>query len=161
VLKQRHKNKDLAVTVTIDDDVPPITADPDKLVEIVRNIVDNAFNYTPADGRIDILVRLQSDKRNVLLSVADTGLGIPENYREAVWRRFERYEEHALTMDVAGTGLGLPIVKELVSMHHGDVWFESEVGKGTTFFVSLPIDQPEFRTTTAELKQAEAESTEE
>ncbi|MBZ0294980.1 MAG: ATP-binding protein, partial [Anaerolineae bacterium] len=111
------------------------------LVQIFTNIIDNAFNYTYAGGRVDIQAQL-ADAGHVLITVKDTGIGIPAEYQERVWERFERYEEHALVMDVAGTGLGLPIVKTLVEMHRGKVWFESEEGKGTTFFVLLPLDQP-------------------
>ena len=82
------------------------------------------------------------DGERVLVSVSDSGVGIPEKYREAVWKRFQRIEEHALKLEVSGTGLGLSIVKEMVEMHHGEVWFESEVGVGTTFYVSLPLVQP-------------------
>src|SRR5690606_23843107 len=124
--------------------------------EIISNIVDNAFNYTPAGGTIDIHVELQ-DNKNILIAIKDTGLGIPEDFHEAIWRRFERYEEHALMMDVAGTGLGLPIVRELVSMHHGDVWFDSELEKGTTFYIRLPINQPEHLTITKEMAQVDTE----
>jgi two-component system sensor histidine kinase VicK len=85
---------------------------------------------------------LQPDGEHVLISVKDTGIGIPEEFRSRIWQRFERFDDHALVMDVAGTGLGLSIVKELIEMHNGEVWFESESGKGTTFFVSLPVEQP-------------------
>lgn len=155
-VKTRHHDKKMIVSINIDTDFPVIQADPDKLTEIISNIVDNAFSYTPAGGTIDISAALQ-DERNVLIAVKDTGLGIPEDFREAIWRRFERYEEHALMMDVAGTGLGLPIVKELVSMHHGDVWFESELGEGTTFYIRLPINQPEHLTITKEMARVDTE----
>jgi signal transduction histidine kinase len=75
--------------------------------------------------------------------VQDDGIGIPEAFRTRIWNRFERYEEHALVMEVAGTGLGLSIVRHLVELHHGEVWFESEEGAGTTFFILLPVDGPE------------------
>jgi signal transduction histidine kinase len=104
--------------------------------------VDNAFNYTYADGTIDIEARQHKDDQ-ILVSVKDSGIGIPDDFKDRIWDRFGRYEEHALVMDVPGTGLGLPIVKSLVEMHNGDIWFESESGKGTTFFVALPVSQPE------------------
>jgi two-component system sensor histidine kinase VicK len=68
-----------------------------------------------------------------------------------VWRRFERHDQTAVTLDVAGTGLGLSLAKELVRLHNGDIWFESEVGVGTTFYIRLPIEQTNFRTSTAEM----------
>jgi PAS domain S-box-containing protein len=138
--RAEHEHKKLHVTLNVAPDLPEIEADPNKITQVFTNIVDNAFNYTYADGRIDINAR-REDSEHILVSVKDTGIGIPDEFKDRIWERFGRYEEHALVMDVAGTGLGLPIVKTLVEMHHGRVWFESEQGKGTTFFVSLPIEQ--------------------
>lgn len=109
-------------------------------MRIFSSILDNAFNYTQDGGTIGVRTALNGER--VLVSVSDDGVGIPEQYREAVWRRFQRIDEHALKLDVSGTGLGLSIVKEMVDMHHGEVWFESQVGKGTTFHVALPLVQP-------------------
>jgi PAS domain S-box-containing protein len=136
-----HENKQLTVELEIDPQLPPVMIDPHKLTQIMTNLIDNAFNYTYAGGKIGIKVQRQDN--TLLVSVSDTGIGIPPEFRSRIWERFERYEDHVLVMDVAGTGLGLPIVKQLVEMHHGKVWFESETGKGTTFFVTLPFEQPE------------------
>jgi signal transduction histidine kinase len=132
------------VTTNIDTDVPAIKADHLKLVQILSNLLDNAFYYTYPGGKIEIAAQRRTDQPDfVQISVKDSGIGIPEEFRERIWGRFERYEEHALVMEVAGTGLGLSIVKTLVEMHDGEVWFESEENKGTTFYVSLPIGGPE------------------
>jgi PAS domain S-box-containing protein len=139
--RSTHQRKELAISVNVNDDIPPVQADRDKLTRVISNLIDNAFNYTLTGGSIDVSARLQPDKRRVLIAIKDSGVGIPEHFREDVWRRFQRYEEHALKLEVPGTGLGLAIVKEMVEMHSGDVWFESEVEKGTTFYVSLPVDQ--------------------
>jgi signal transduction histidine kinase len=138
--RPQHKDKTREIDVEIDPLVPHIQADRGKLLRIFNSIVDNAFNYTQ-DGGI-IHVRAQMDTDRVLITIADNGVGIPEQYREMVWRRFQRIEEHALKLEVSGTGLGLSIVKEMVDMHNGDVWFDSQVGKGTTFTVALPLVQP-------------------
>lgn len=143
--KAHHERKDLNVTVEIQPALPPIQADPHKLTQIITNLVDNAFNYTYAGGNIDVTAGIQPDGKHILISVKDTGIGIPEEFRSRIWQRFERFDDNALVMDVAGTGLGLSIVKELIDMHNGEVWFESESGKGTTFFVSLPVEQPVTR----------------
>jgi len=135
-----HDNKDMTVNLNIAPDLPEIMGDSNKLTQIFTNLVDNAFNYTYAGGTIDINAQAQSNS-SVLVSVKDTGIGIPDDFKDRVWERFGRYEEHALVMDVPGTGLGLPIVKALVEMHRGEIWFESESGVGTTFFVTLPIQQ--------------------
>jgi PAS domain S-box-containing protein len=132
--------KELTITMDIQPALQPIAADEDKLTQIVSNIVDNAFNYTPAGG--SITVGAHEDAGHVIIAVKDTGIGIPEEFQARIWERFERYEDAALVMDVPGTGLGLSIVKTLVEMHNGNIWFESELDKGTTFYVSLPIEQP-------------------
>lgn len=135
-----HKDKTRRVDVDVEAGIPQIQADRGKLMRIFNSIIDNAFNYTQDNGHISVVARLDGDR--VLVSVADDGVGIPEQYREAVWRRFQRIEEHALMLEVSGTGLGLSIVKEMVEMHNGEVWFDSTVGKGTTFTVALPLVQP-------------------
>ncbi len=139
--RSQHERKALQVSLNVQPQMPSILADANKVTQIFTNIIDNAFNYTYAGGSIEIGAEVH-DETHVLVSVRDTGIGIPHDFHERVWERFERNEEHALVMDVAGTGLGLPIVKTLVEMHRGRVWFESEEGKGTTFYVVLPIEQP-------------------
>lgn len=141
-----HQNKNFIINFEPDVTLPIIQADVDKITRALSNVVDNAFNYTPRGGTINISIAPTVEREYVLVTVQDTGVGIPEDFRDRVWRRFERHEETAVNMDVAGTGLGLPIVKELVEMHGGKVWFESEVGVGTTFYISLPIKQPDYIT---------------
>jgi signal transduction histidine kinase len=142
--RPRHKERQLEVVVNIPPDMPAFQADAEKLSRILGNIIDNAFNYTQDGGRVEISGKLEADGKRVLITVADTGVGIPESFYEDIWRRFQRYEEHALNLEVAGTGLGLSIVKELVEMHAGRVWFESVVDQGTTFYVQLPTEQLDF-----------------
>jgi signal transduction histidine kinase len=138
--RAEHENKDMDVILNIAPDLPTIMGDTNKLTQVFTNLVDNAFNYTYAGGTIEVTAQQQDDNM-VQVSVRDTGIGIPDDFKDRVWERFGRYEEHALVMDVPGTGLGLPIVKALVEMHKGEIWFESESGVGTTFFVTLPIQQ--------------------
>ena len=140
--RAEHEQKHIHVTLDMELSLPPIQGDPHKITQIVTNIVDNAFNYTYPDGHIEVKVERQPDNEHVLISVADTGIGIPEEFRSRIWGRFERFDDHALVMDVPGTGLGLSIVKELVQMHNGNIWFDTELGEGTTFYVELPIEQP-------------------
>jgi PAS domain S-box-containing protein len=144
--RMTNLKKGFITNVTVAPDVPRIRADREKLIQIVSNLVDNAFKYTRAGGRIEVGAELEPSRKTVLIRVSDTGVGIPDHFKEAAWRRFERYDEHALELDVAGTGLGLSLVKELVELHNGETWFESEVGVGTTFFVRLPIEQPNYTT---------------
>jgi PAS domain S-box-containing protein len=141
--KPHHERKNLAVTTQFDPQIEMMEADREKLTRILSNVVDNAFNYTMAGGRITIGTHFEPDANRVIFTVADTGVGIPEHFHDDIWKRFQRYEEHALSLDISGTGLGLSIVKELVEMHGGQITFESEVGRGSTFFISLPVSVPE------------------
>ncbi len=131
------ENKQLRVIVNIPEDIPQIRADYDKFTQILNNLVDNAFNYTRAGGTVTITAK--ADGPNVLFSVADTGIGIAREKQERVWQRFFRDDDEDLVKATSGTGLGLSIVKEYVNMHNGEIWLESETGKGTTFFVRIPI----------------------
>jgi len=144
-------DKNLIVTVDIEDNLPQIRGDRDKLVQVIGNIVDNAFNYNRANGSVMVKVNKLTDRQAIQIEISDTGVGIPEEFKEAAWRRFERHDPTAVELDVAGTGLGLSLARDLVQLHNGDIWFESEVGAGTTFFIRLPIEQPNFRTSTAEV----------
>ena len=147
--RTHHQRKDLRINFTPRPDLPLIPLDAHKMTRALSNVIDNAFNYTPAGGTIDIDMQPDASGRLMMFTVRDSGVGIPEDFRERIWRRFERHDETALALDVAGTGLGLPIVRELVEMHGGRVWFESEVGVGTTFFVTIPLRQPGFVPITA------------
>jgi PAS domain S-box-containing protein len=136
-----HAYKDIKVTQQLDAALPTIEADRVKLVQALSNVVDNAFNYTLAEGKIDITAGVQPDGSHVLVTVRDSGVGIPEEFHDRVWNRFERFEQHALTLAVSGTGLGLPIARQYIEMHRGRIWFDSELNKGTTFYIELPISQ--------------------
>jgi PAS domain S-box-containing protein len=138
-----HARKDILTATHLPPDLPQIEVDRVKLTHILSNIVDNAYNYTPANGRIDVTVT-QPDAEHVRIAIADTGIGIPAEYHDRVWNRFERVEQHALNLAVAGTGLGLSIAREYVEMHGGRIWFDSELNKGTTFFIELPVRQSAY-----------------
>lgn len=140
--RAENEKKEMQVTLDIEDNLPTVQGDPHKITQIISGIVDNAFNYTYPGGSVTVKAYQPPDQQRILISVQDTGIGIPEEFQSRIWGRFERYDDHALVMDVPGTGLGLSIVKELVQMHNGSIWFDSELGHGTTFFVEFPIEQP-------------------
>ncbi len=119
-----------------------MAVDYDFLHEIVDNLVGNAIKYTPAGGQISVAVRGDGDK--VLISVADTGMGIPADDIAHIFQKFYRVD-NSQTRQIGGTGLGLYLVKKRVEALGGRVWVESEYGKGSTFFVSLPrISESEY-----------------
>ena len=109
---------------------------PDSLEKIILNLISNALKYTLAGGTITI--GAIADENQVVLRVVDTGIGIAPEQQQAVFRRFHRVlDEHS--EQVTGAGIGLALVKELVGSHQGQIRLESELGKGTAVFVTLPI----------------------
>lgn len=103
---------------------------------LVRNLIENALQYTPSGGKVN--VRTSSQDGNAVLVVSDTGIGIPTRDRERIFERFYRIDP-ARSRETGGTGLGLSIVKHVVENHGGTVRVESELGKGTAFTVVLPL----------------------
>ena len=111
-------------------------ADADRLQQVLFNLVDNAIKYGRADGRVVIGARRREGKQ-LELWVRDDGPGIPPEAQPRVFERFYRVDK-ARSRDAGGTGLGLSIVKHIIQSHGGDVWVESEPGRGATFFFTLP-----------------------
>jgi signal transduction histidine kinase len=127
----------LTIVADLEPAAPAIQGDMIQLRRMLDNLLSNAVKFTPAGGQIT--VRLHRINRHVKLEVADTGIGIP---REKLARIFERFYQvdGSTTRRYGGVGLGLALVKEIVESHGGTVAVESEVERGTTFCVTLPID---------------------
>ena len=123
------------IEVTLDAGMPAIEGDHDRLTQVVTNLLNNAVKYSPEGGRI--LVRTAFTDGRAGLTVTDSGIGMPADSLERIFEKFTRVESREMR-DIQGTGLGLPIVRQIVEMHGGRVWAESEPGKGSTFHVSLP-----------------------
>ena len=115
------------------DDLPAVRADRHRVMQVLSNLIGNSLKFTPPGGRIT--VRAESENAHVLFSVTDTGPGIP---RENLSDIFTPYWQ-AKRAERLGAGLGLPIAKGIVEAHGGTIWAESEAGRGTTFFFTLPI----------------------
>jgi signal transduction histidine kinase len=133
--RKATEGRSLDFVIDIPDDLPDLYADYDRIMQILTNIVSNAYSYTPDGGTVTI--RAVPVENGVQLDIADTGIGIPKDQQSRIFERFFRGED-PMVMRTAGTGLGLAIVHNLVNMHRGRVWFESEEGVGTTFSVWLP-----------------------
>ncbi len=120
--------------------VPVLKVDERILGQIFKNLLTNAIKYTPRGGRIEISSSFDRKKQEALFSVIDNGMGIPEAEQSKVFQRFFR-ASNAAKSDNEGTGLGLYIVKKFVDMLGGKIWFESEEGKGSAFYLTLPANQ--------------------
>jgi signal transduction histidine kinase len=135
------KNIDLRDQVA--PDVPLLRQDPGKLQQILSNLLSNAIKFTPEGGRV--LLKAEADPAYVILTVTDTGVGIAPEDQELVFEKF-RQAGNPLTREHAGTGLGLSIVRELCKLLGGEVALQSELGRGSTFTVRLPLQlSPEPR----------------
>jgi two-component system phosphate regulon sensor histidine kinase PhoR len=132
--------KDLRISVNLQQPLPDIAADRRRLAEVLQNLLDNAMQYTPAGGQI--MVSASADGAEVTFTVSDTGIGIPQADQPRIFERFYRVDV-ARSREVGGTGLGLSIAKHLVEVHGGRIWVESEVGQGSQFHFTVPIFDPE------------------
>ncbi|MCS6963455.1 MAG: GAF domain-containing protein [Thermoflexus sp.] len=135
-LKARIDEKNQRLELDLPEFLPPVRADKDRLIQILMNLVSNAHKYTPEGGRIRIRARIEDEAVHV--EVSDTGIGIPPEALPRIFERFYRVDDPRV-QETPGTGLGLSIVKALVEMHGGQVWVESEIGKGSTFHFTIPI----------------------
>jgi two-component system phosphate regulon sensor histidine kinase PhoR len=106
------------------------------LEQVLFNLLDNAIKYTPEGGKVEISVT-EETKQEILFSVRDDGIGIPREDLSRIFERFYRVDK-GRSQEMGGTGLGLSIVKHIVQAHHGRVWAESQLGKGSTFYFTLP-----------------------
>lgn len=137
--KKRHR-----LVTMIDDTLPALAGDEDRLVQVLTNLLDNAVKYTPEQGTIMVAAHMvpeptaSSNAQTLELSVTDTGIGIPEQDRPRVFERFYRVDK-ARSRELGGTGLGLAIVKHIVEGHGGHVWVEGNYPQGSRFVVRLPV----------------------
>jgi signal transduction histidine kinase len=132
-------NKSLAVKVGLPETLPSFYGDRDRLIQVITNILSNSIKFTPQGGRIDIVARHeQSPKPQFVVTVSDTGIGIPASDLELIFEKFRRSGD-ILTNNIQGTGLGLAITRQIVEYHGGAVWAESALGQGSTFTFTLPL----------------------
>ncbi len=130
--------KQISCTTDVPENMPVFPADPEKIRQVLTNLLSNALKFTPAQGKIRISAKNQSEF--VEITVKDSGMGIPEDQKEAVFERFRQVKSgREVVTGQKGTGLGLAIAKGNVEAHGGRIWIESELGKGTTVHFTLPV----------------------
>ncbi|NBD35249.1 MAG: GAF domain-containing protein [Chloroflexi bacterium] len=137
------EEKQQILTIDIWDRLPPAYADPDRLTQVLTNLLSNAMKYTPDQGTIAIRVWLPAEEPGFIrCAVADSGIGISPKDQARLFTKFYRADDPDVR-EQPGTGLGLAITKNLVEMHGGRIWVKSELGEGSTFFFTIPISVPE------------------
>ena len=135
------KVKGIKIEETVEDGLPTLHADRDRIMQVVMNLLSNAVKFTQPDGRITISTTRTASPSGIAVSVADTGPGIPHDDLSLIFERFHRSGD-VLTSAIEGTGLGLSISREIIEHYGGRIWAASEVGKGSVFTFSIPLKRP-------------------
>jgi signal transduction histidine kinase len=115
---------------------PLVQADPTRLAQVVRNLLENAVKYSPNGGLI--VVQGQVQPQQIVITIADQGIGIAPEHLNRLFEKFFRVKMGAAKATI-GSGLGLPIARSIVEAHGGQIWAESQLGQGSTFYVALPL----------------------
>ncbi|MDO9067520.1 MAG: ATP-binding sensor histidine kinase [Deltaproteobacteria bacterium] len=135
------EQKNLALVKDVEEGLPEIFGDRDRLIQVVINLLSNAWKFTN-EGSITVLARLVGRGTNnqlLKIGITDTGIGISPEDQEKIFEKFKQVGD-TLTDKPKGTGLGLPICREIVEYHGGSIWVESELGKGSTFFFTISTE---------------------
>ena len=135
-LEMKIQSKKLRVETSFEKGIPLLSVDPKITRMIFQNLLTNAVKYTPAEGSISL--NIKKDGSTILISVADTGCGIPKAAQSKIFTKLFR-ADNARTQDPEGTGLGLYIIKATIEQTGGKIWFESKENKGSVFYVSIPL----------------------
>jgi signal transduction histidine kinase len=144
-LKSQADEKSIHLEMEVPKDLPFLYGDREKVEQMLTNLIGNAIKFTPEGGKVVISARLLDKTKNAVgISVHDTGIGIPGDQLGKVFEKFHQVER-PLRHSAGGTGLGLAITKGLVEAHQGQIWVESELGKGSTFTFTLPLSKGEKR----------------
>ncbi len=131
------EGKNLKVQLAVDDNLPIVVSDKIMLRQVIANLLSNGINY--ANNKGEILMGIKAKGKEIIYSVKDNGIGIPENQKDKIFERFFRAGNAQLKVP-SGTGLGLSLVKQVVELWKGKIWFESQEGKGTIFYFTIPIN---------------------
>ncbi|MCI0616516.1 response regulator, partial [bacterium] len=130
------EQKNLWLDKQIEEDISPVMGDRDKLIQVIVNLLSKAAKFTEK-GLVNCSVYRKDN--DIVVAISDTGIGIAPEDHAAVFEQFKQVGGDTLTDKPKGTGLGLPICKEIVEHHDGKIWLESELGKGSTFSFSIPV----------------------
>ena len=135
MLQGQIKSKRIKVQTDVASPIPALRANPTRLRQVLDNVVGNAIKYSHVDGEVKVSIHSEGDQ--IILQVIDQGPGISTADQPHIFDKF--YRGSNISSDIAGSGLGLAIVKTIVESHQGRIWLESTVGKGSSFFIVLPI----------------------
>lgn len=132
------KTKSIKIEKDIEKELPEISVDPDRITQVLNNLIGNSIKFTQAEGVVTVKAKLRKENLEVEVSVRDTGKGISKENLPKVFDKFFQTGERVAS-DISGTGIGLSIAKEIVKLHGGNIWAESSKGKGAEFVFTLPL----------------------
>jgi histidine kinase len=139
-LAHQFESKGVILETDLNDDLPVVSADEDRLGQVMLNLVGNALQYTPSGGRVVIRAARQGNEARI--DIQDTGVGIPAEHLPHLFDRFYRVDKSRSRGAGGGSGIGLTIARHIVEAHGGRIWVESRgAGSGSTFSFTLPIDK--------------------
>jgi two-component system phosphate regulon sensor histidine kinase PhoR len=130
----------VTLRVDVPDPVPPVRGDAARLGQVVVNLVHNAVKFSPDGG--DVTVAVRADDPDVVVSIADQGVGIPRAAQPRIFERFYKVDRARVRGEAGGTGLGLAIARHIVEQHGGRIWVASVEGAGSTFSFAVPAADP-------------------
>ncbi|GAB4552504.1 MAG: hypothetical protein OHK0023_20610 [Anaerolineae bacterium] len=128
-------NKNLRLKASIPEQLPKVSADANRIRQVLLNLLSNAIKFTDQG---EVCLGVKDDRNRLIISVRDTGIGIPKSYHRTIFEQF-RQVDGALHRRKGGTGLGLAICKRLIELHGGTIWLESKPGEGSIFYFTLPL----------------------
>jgi signal transduction histidine kinase len=133
--------KGLTLERYLSTELPPVRGDRDKVIHVLTNLLGNAFEFTPSGGRVWVNASMSGEAPDlVVIEVGDTGRGIAKDHHELIFREFAQVDTSASRVH-HGTGLGLTIARRFVELHGGRIWVESELGCGSRFYFTLPVNR--------------------
>jgi signal transduction histidine kinase len=145
ILAERAEKNKVTIVADVPKMLPPIIADRLRFIQILLNIMSNAIKFTKPDGKVTITARskeVSGEITHFIITIQDTGIGMSRADMDKALQSFGQVDS-GLNRKYEGTGLGLPLTKKLMELHHGSIEFESEVGSGTTVFLTFPAMPPE------------------
>lgn len=133
VMASYPRSDQVEIILEAPEDVRPVKADPDRLLEVITNLIGNALKFTEEGS---VILKVEPRHENVKVVINDTGIGIRKEYLDIIFEKFKQVGD-TLTDKPKGTGLGLPICKEIIRHLGGEIWAESEIGKGSSFCFTI------------------------
>jgi len=135
-MKGHADNKNIKMKIECEENLPVVLIDKDRTIQVLANLINNAIKFTEESG--EVIIKAKKENKNfVKISIKDNGVGIEKENLEIVFEKFKQ-AENILTRQEGGTGLGLPICKNIVEYYGGEIWVESTIGEGSEFFFTLP-----------------------